>query len=98
MIRALFRLLGLLLLAGGFILLIYDGARSIADKTVKIYKFSEAWSDLNQSSLIALQPAIERHAGAWLWDPVIVTLLAQPVWLVLGLVGIVLLLLGRKKK
>ena len=31
MIRGFFRLIGLLLLAGGFVFLVYDGARSIAE-------------------------------------------------------------------
>ena len=32
MIRGFFRLLGLLLLAGGFIFVVYDGARWVADQ------------------------------------------------------------------
>jgi len=36
MIRGLFRLAGLLLLAAGFIFLVYDGARSIADQTTRL--------------------------------------------------------------
>jgi hypothetical protein len=35
MIRVFFRLIGLLLLAGGFVFLVYDGARSIADQAVR---------------------------------------------------------------
>jgi hypothetical protein len=33
----------------------------------------------------------------WLWDPVMQTLLEQPTWLVLGVLGAILVLLGRKK-
>jgi hypothetical protein len=33
-----------------------------------------------------------------LWNPVITTILEQPVWLVFGTIGVVLILLGRKKK
>jgi hypothetical protein len=33
-----------------------------------------------------------------LWNPVIMTILEQPVWLVFGIIGAVLILLGRKKK
>jgi hypothetical protein len=33
-----------------------------------------------------------------LWNPVAVTVLAAPAWSVLGVFGILLLLLGRKRK
>jgi hypothetical protein len=98
MIRFVFRFFGLLILALAFILFIYDGARSIADNTVRIYKLGDLWSSIHQNSLLLLQPAVERHVAEWLWDPVILTVLEQPSWLVLGIVGILLMLLGRKKK
>jgi hypothetical protein len=41
---------------------------------------------------------VERHVAEWLWNPVIITVLEQPVWLVFGIIGVVLILLGRKKK
>ena len=34
----------------------------------------------------------------WVWDPGVTSVLDQPAWLILGAVGIVLILLGRKKK
>ena len=40
MIRGFFRLIGLLLLAGGFVFLVYDGARSIADQAVRLTRLS----------------------------------------------------------
>lgn len=98
MIRAVLRFLGLLSLAAGFIFLVYDGARSIVDSGLRLYKISQAWSDVHQASLTALQPLLERRLGAWAWDPVAVMVLQQPIWLVFGLLGIVLLLLGRRKK
>ncbi len=99
MIRGLFRLVGMLFLAGGFVFLVYDGARSLADNSFfKLYKFGQLCSDIHQRSLLLLQPAIERHVAVWLWNPVIQTVLEQPVWLVLGVLGIVLMLLGRRKK
>lgn len=99
MIRFLFRFVGLWILAAAFIFLIYDGTKSIADRTsFFVTKASDVWSAIHQSSLAALQPLIERHAGGWLWDPVVLTALHQPAWLVLGLIGVVLILIGRKKK
>lgn len=98
MIRFLFRLLGLWILATAFVLLIYDGTKSIAGNAVIITKVGDVWANIHQTSLLLLQPAIERHVAEWLWDPVILTVLEQPAWLVLGIVAILLILLGRRKK
>jgi len=60
--------------------------------------FGETWNDVHSNSLLLLQPAIERHVAVWLWDPVMLSILTSPTWLVLGVIGIILVLLGRKKK
>jgi Protein of unknown function (DUF2523) len=97
MIRSLLRLTGLVLLAAGFVFFIYDGTKSIADHAIYISKFSQTWTDIHQQSLQAFQAMVEKNA-AWLWHPVIQTILDQPTWLVLGTLGIILILLGRRKK
>jgi len=43
-------------------------------------------------------PAIERHVAVWLWDPVVLGILTAPAWLVFGILGAILMLIGRKKK
>jgi hypothetical protein len=96
MIRSMFRLLGLVLLAAGFVFFIYDGTKSIADQAVYISKFSQTWAEIHQQSLQALQEAVEKNA-IWLW-PVLQPALEQPTWLVLGALGMILILLGRRKK
>lgn len=98
MIRFIFRFFGLWILAAAFIFLIYDGTKSIADRTdFFITKASDVWSAIHQASLAALQPAIE-GLSPWLWDPVAITILRQPAWLVLAVTGILLIMIGRKKK
>jgi len=96
MIRFLLRFLGLWVLAGAFIAVVYDGTKSIAGDTLSVTKLRETWSAIHQSSLQLLQVAIERHV-AWLWDPFARTVLTAPTWLVLGILGAILILLGRKK-
>jgi hypothetical protein len=99
MIRFLFRFLGLWILAASFLLFVYDGTKSIAGNTIYITKTGDLWSNIHQSSLLLLQPAIERHIGPWLWQSVIQPyFLEAPACLVLGIVCIVFILLGRKKK
>lgn len=98
MIRFVFRLLGLVILAVAFVALIVDGTHSIADRALILMKFGDAWNEIHSTSLQQLQPFIERRLAAWVWDPVLLAVLSAPTWVVLGVLGIVLILLGRKKK
>ncbi|MDB5617596.1 hypothetical protein [Tardiphaga sp.] len=96
MIRGFFRLIGLLLLAGGFIFLVYDGARSIADQAVRLTGLGEFWNDVHQSSQRSFQAMVE-GVSPWLWN-VAKFVLNQPAWAVMGGLGILLLLLFRARK
>jgi hypothetical protein len=98
MIRFLFRFFGLLCLAAGFILLIYDGTKSIAGNRLFLTSVRTLWELINAGSLEKIKPMIESYSGGFLWDPLMVTFLAAPSWSVLGGFGVVFLLLGRKKK
>jgi hypothetical protein len=98
MIRFLLRTLGLLFLAAAFIFLVYDGTRSIAANVLLYSKTDEIWSLVDTASLQQLQPSIEKNAPQWLWDPVVTTVLDAPAVVVLGIIGAILILLGRRKK
>jgi hypothetical protein len=99
MIRFVLRFLGLLLLALGFIFLVHDGTKSIADQTFYLSSVGSVWSNIHQNSLSALQPMVERLAGPWAWRGVVEPyLLEQPVPLVFAILGAILILLGRKKR
>jgi hypothetical protein len=98
MIRFFFRLFGLLFLAAAFITLVIDGTKSIAASGVRITPFGQYWNDIHSTSLQLLQPALQRHVAEWLWDPVALNILTSPAWLVLGILGAVLMLIGRKKR
>jgi hypothetical protein len=56
------------------------------------------WELISASSLAKLEPTIQSYAGGYLWDPVMMTILSAPSWGLLGGLGIILLLLGRKKR
>lgn len=97
MIRGFFRLIGLLLLTGGFIFLVYDGARSVADNALRWTRLGEFWNDVHQSSQQAFRVKLE-DASPWLWNNVMKSLLNQPTFAVLGVLGILLMLLFRARK
>lgn len=98
MIRFLFRFLGLWILAAGFVFFVYDGTKSIAGNALFITKLGDTWNAIHSSSLQLLQPAVERHVAIWLWDPVLLSVLTAPTWVVFGVLGALLILIGRKKK
>jgi hypothetical protein len=97
MIRFLFRLFGLLCLALAFILLVYDGTKSIADQRWFFTKVSDVWTTVHEPSLTQLQPTMERLSQG-LWDHVLIPFLNAPSWLVLAVVGAILLVVGRKRR
>jgi len=97
MIRGFFRLIGLLLLAGGFIFVVYDGARWVADQTLRFTRFGQFWNDIHQSSQLAFRAWVEGHVP-WLWNTVVKVVLDQPVFAVMGILGILLMILFRPRK
>ena len=97
MIRGFFRLVGLLLLAGGFVFMVYDGARWVADQNLRFTRFGEVWNDIHQSSQQSFRNMVE-GAAPWLWNTAIKVILDQPVFAVLGVLGILLMLLFRPRK
>jgi hypothetical protein len=98
MIRFLLRFIGVLCLAAAFILLIYDGTKSIAGNNFYFTSVQALWETINANSLAQLKPQIQAYASGMLWDPLMLTLLAVPSWSALGVLGIIFVLLGRRKK
>jgi peptidoglycan/LPS O-acetylase OafA/YrhL len=98
MIRFLLRFLGLLCLAAAFILVIYDGTKSIAANRFYFTTVRMLWELLNPGSLAQVRPLLSPYAHGLLWDPGMLTVLAWPACSLLACLGILFILLGRKKK
>ena len=102
MIRLLFRFLGLICLAAAFILVVYDGTKSIAANHLYFTSVQALWQLMNAASLQGFmqstKPLLAPYAGGMLWDPGVLAILAAPAWSLLGIFGILFLLLGRRKK
>jgi hypothetical protein len=96
MLRFIARALGLILIAAGFVGIVIDGTRSIANGAVMFTPLGEMAFRVFGERYLLLQPAIERHVHPLLWDPVILNLTLLPGSVVAFLLGIVLLWLGQK--
>src|SRR3954468_12291069 len=98
MIRFLFRAVGFLSIAAAFLLVIYDGTKSIAGNAVFLTSVRGLWEMINAASLQNLRPLIESRIGRVAWDPVFTAFLNTPSWAVLGLIGVIFIILGRKRR
>jgi hypothetical protein len=89
MLRFICRMVGLLALAAAAVALAYDGVASVFAESLQVSSVAVAF-ELPGSWLAALEPV-----NAWLWqlwrEMIQPYLLQQPVWLVLGVAGAILL-------
>ena len=97
MIRFLLRFVGLCLLATAFVFFVYDGTKSIANQHLVYIKAGDVWALVDQNSLNLAQNWLKQRA-VWAWDPYMLGVFDLPTWVVLGIVAMILILLGRKKK
>ncbi len=58
----------------------------------------ELWYDIQRSSLNFLQAVIQRYLHPTIWDPVLTGVLRAPAWVPLGIVGMGLSWLCRKRR
>ncbi len=98
MIRFLFRFVGLLGLALAFVFLVYDCTKSIANRTLEMTTVERVWNEVSVRGPQDVLRPLTAPVGSWLWDPVTVSLLRSPIWIVLAILASVLMILGRKKK
>jgi hypothetical protein len=90
MLRFICRLVGCLALAAAATALAYDGVRSVFAESLHVSSVGAVWEHIPGSWPAALQPIVEWLVQIWreLIQPY---LLQQPVWLVLGIAGAILL-------
>ena len=98
MFRFLARSLGLLLIAAGFVGLVVDGTRSIANGALSFTPLGEVAFRLFPKTFPLIEPAVTRHVHKWLWDFVLLNLFLMPASVLGFLLGALLLWLGQKRE
>lgn len=76
----------------------WDLWRLIRGEGFQLTSLGMLWFWLAPSSLEMLQPAVERHLAEWLWRYLVFPLLEAPALLDLGVLGLLLLWLGRRRR
>ncbi len=97
MLRLLTRLIGLLFLAGGFIALIIDGTRSIAGGSLFVTTLRRGLAEVFPALYNGVQASIAAKS-AFLWDPVMTTLMLAPVSVALGGLGALLIVFSHRQE
>jgi hypothetical protein len=90
-------LLAFLLLAGAFVAAVIDGASSIGADQLSLHRLGDTLYWAMPAKFPLLQPLIERELGPAAWDPILLTLLKAPTFLVFALLGAGLLYLVRRR-
>ena len=98
LVRFIISMIGLWTCALALLALVLDGVRSIAANEIVMKSLGATWFELDTASLNLTQAIIQRNVHPFIWDPVVQWILMMPTWLVAGLIGSVLVYLGRKRR
>jgi hypothetical protein len=99
MIRGLLRFVGFWLFAAALVAAVLDGVRSIAASGLVFSPVAETWEWVAPDSLAALRSSIADGLGQpWLWDLVNTWVLGAPTALALGVLGLLLIAAGAKRR
>jgi hypothetical protein len=96
MFRFLSRFIGLMLIAGGFVGLVIDGTRAIANGAISFTPLGEVAFRLFPKSFPLIEPAVTRNVHPLLWDPILLNLFLLPASVAGFVIGALLMWLGRK--
>jgi hypothetical protein len=96
--RLVLRIVGTWLLGLALILLVIDGTKSLGANGLVLTSFAQAWTGLHEPSLAGVQSFFRSRFFAELLDGVLDALLSYPAFVVVGVPGIILVLLGRRPR
>src|SRR5688500_10480462 len=96
MVRFLARIAGLLLVAAGFVGLVVDATRSLANSRTSFTSLGDLAAILFPRSFPLLKPAIAGQVHPFLWDPILLNLFLLPASVLSFVIGALLLWLGQK--
>ena len=94
--RFLARTVGLLLLAAGFVGLVVDATRSIANSRASFTQLGEFAQTVFPKTYPLIETGVTRNVHPVLWDPILLNLFLLPASVLAFALGALLLWLGQK--
>ncbi|WP_341704384.1 hypothetical protein [Ferrovibrio sp.] len=91
------RILGWILMALALLAAGADGLGWLQNGTLVLSALGEFWYRLDPGSLNLLQAVVQRWLLPEIWDPGVITILTWPAILALGIPGLLLLVIFRKR-
>jgi len=91
------RLAGMLLLALVVVLAMLDITRSITASSIVMTPLAESWVSISPASFEAAKQGVETWTMSFVWDPLLLSVLKLPSWLILGLLSVLLFWLGQHR-
>ena len=95
---AFLRILAGIVLLIAVIVLISDITRVSTGGSVALTSTLSYWKSAAPQSLTAVSGFVQRNLHSALWDGFLVRILLLPAWSLLGALGVILALIGRKKR
>lgn len=76
----------------------FEQSRRVEGEPFELQPLGQVWFDIDAGSLNLVQAVVERYISTTLWDPVILTILYWPAFLVFLVPGLVLILLCARRR
>ncbi|MCT7376170.1 hypothetical protein [Chelativorans salis] len=95
--RFVLRLLSMFALAVAVIMAVVDATRSIAAGAWKPTPLGQSWQSTSPDTYALVQDAVERTVPM-LWEPVVVSILALPGWLIFALLAFLFYAIGHRRQ
>ena len=97
MLKAIFRAVSLVCLAVALVAAVLDLTRSIADSSLVLTPFYVDWARFSPASLDLTRRFLEQYAHPFAWDPVFVTLLTAPTWVIFAVFAVLFGMAARRR-
>ncbi|MGV8831571.1 MAG: hypothetical protein ACOH2N_06310 [Devosia sp.] len=96
--RLILRVMGTWLIALALVLIVIDGTKSLGANALVFTSLSDLWTQLHPASLAGAQDFVHSRFFEDLLEATLTALLSYPAFAVFGVPGVVLALLGRKRR
>ncbi|MBB2972188.1 hypothetical protein [Mesorhizobium sp. RMAD-H1] len=98
MFRFMFRALAVAALALAVIFAVLDAARSIGASKFIATPLGDIWTSASPQTVADAKSWVEHHISVVAWDPVLVWVLGQPAWLILGVLALLFYAMGYRRE